>query len=66
MTWPEISSEALRRFLRVEISLIVAERIELRKSRGETGGGPVLELEGYDILVDLFRPRVMESVGDYG
>ena len=62
MTWPEISSEALRRFLRVETSLMVAERIELRKSRGETGGGPEVELEGSDILTDLLRLRVTESV----
>lgn len=62
MIWPEISSEALRKVLRVEISLIVAERIEFRKSRGETGGGPEVEPEGSDILVDLFRLSVTESV----
>lgn len=58
--WPEISSEALLRFLRVETSLIVAERKELRKSRGKTGGGP--ELEGSFPLTDLLRLRVIDSV----
>ena len=57
-----MSSEALRKVLRVETSLVVAERIEFRKSRGETGGGPAVELEDSDVLIDLLRLRAKVSV----
>lgn len=60
-----MSSEVLRSVLRVETSLIVAERIELRKSRGETGGGPEEEPEGSDTLMDLFRWGAIESMEVY-
>lgn len=60
-----MSSETLRSALRVETSLIVAERIELRKRRGETDGGPEAEPEGSDILIDLLRWGVTESVEVY-
>ena len=60
-----MSSEALLKVLRVETSLIVAERIEFRKSRGETGGGPEAEPEGSDILTDLLLLRAIESVEVY-
>lgn len=46
----------------METSLIVADRIELRKSRGDTGGGPEVEPEGLNTLTDLLRLRGSESV----
>jgi len=61
----EMSFEVLRHALWVAISLIVAERTELRNSRGETDGGPEAEPEGSDILMTLFQLEAIGSAGVY-